>query len=81
MSAAERLRESLADQRRRGVAFDDAWTRSQELALEGEYGPELATWRAAIVATRAAWEAAYAGARAVDLDTLGALRYRHGLVA
>ena len=81
MSAAERLRESLADQRRRGVAFDDAWARARALALEGEHGPERATWRAAFGDTRDAWEAVYAGARAADLDTLSALRYRHGLVA
>ena len=81
MTAAERLRQSLADQRRRGVAFEDAWARAQTLALEGEHGPERQTWSAAFGGTRDAWAAVYAGARAVDLETLSALRYRHGLVA
>ena len=81
MTAAERLGGSLAEQRRRGVPFDDAWGRAQTLALEGEHGPERQTWSAAFGGTRDAWAAVYAGARAVDLDTLGALRCRHGLAA
>jgi hypothetical protein len=44
-------------------------------------GVERRPWSDAFEATRGAWEAVYAGARAVDLDTLSALRYRHGLVA
>ena len=70
VTAAGRLREALADQRRRGVPFEDAWARARALALEGEHGPERQTWSVAIVSTHDAWEMAYHGGSAAGVKAL-----------
>jgi hypothetical protein len=51
------LRESLAEQRRHGVAFSIAWGRALRQALHGS--TERQRWSDAIKSTRAAWEDAY----------------------
>lgn len=58
----ERVRDELADRRRAGASFDEAWPAALGAALRGESDDE--EWTVALGATRGAWLAAYAGAPA-----------------
>jgi hypothetical protein len=58
VNAAQRLREALADERRRGARFEAAWSRCVERALEGERNARQ--WRTAFAGTEGAWRAGYA---------------------
>jgi hypothetical protein len=53
----EILREQLAAERRRGVAFQIAWGRALHLALHG--AAEKKTWGDVIRATKRVWREAY----------------------
>lgn len=52
----DRLREQLADARRAGRTFDEAWPAALDQALDGARDPD---WPSALEATRGAWHAAY----------------------
>jgi hypothetical protein len=82
VNAAERLREALTDQRRRGVSFEIAWARAYAVALQDEPSPfEQRHWILAFGATRGAWAAAYHGVHVTAGDALRDLRHRGDLVA
>lgn len=49
----------LANSRRIGLTFEDAWPRAVQTATAGCRLDERQAWRAAFVQTEAAWEAAY----------------------
>jgi hypothetical protein len=59
MTPPERLVRDLADARRRGEPFAEAWTVALKPALVGQRGDERAQWRAALADTRPAWLAAW----------------------
>lgn len=59
MNVAERLRQDLADARRRGETFESAWTLALKRATAGQRRDERALWRAALADTREAWLAAW----------------------
>jgi hypothetical protein len=57
MMPPEILREQLAAERRRGVAFQIAWGRALRLALHG--AAEKKTWADVIATTKRVWREAY----------------------
>jgi hypothetical protein len=76
VSVPARVRTILAAQRRAGIPFQTAWPAALDAVLEDEGASEQKRWRAVLTDTRDFWEAAYAGARATDLDPLDRLRWR-----
>ncbi len=61
MTPPERLRLDLADARRAGLGFEDAWAAGVAAAVHGQRPDEGAAWSTALAATRDAWEAAWDG--------------------
>ncbi len=59
MGPLETLSAALAESRRSGVAFPQAWPQALEAALSG--ADERDQWTKALLATQSAWEAAYDG--------------------
>lgn len=56
---ARALRHELARRRRAGQSFEEAWATAQVTALSGLDQEEAAEWRAALSATRSAWQDGY----------------------
>lgn len=59
MTPAQLLGQHLADARRHGECFADAWPAAVEVALDGQRRGELSAWRAALDETGYAWEAGW----------------------
>lgn len=59
MTPAERLGRDLADARRRGEPFAEAWTVAVKHAIAGQRRDERTVWSAAFTETAEAWRAAW----------------------
>jgi hypothetical protein len=67
-----RLRELLADARRRGEPFEAAWDAAVPRAVRPTASHERATWTTILTATREAWGRAYNGEPAAPHDLAAA---------
>jgi hypothetical protein len=63
VNAAQRLREALADERRRGASFEAVWDRCVEHMLDGGGRDNARQWRTAFRGTEGAWWQGYTRAR------------------
>jgi hypothetical protein len=54
-----RLRRLLADDRRRGVPFESAWSQRLAEVVSDPRLPEREQWRAAMLGVESAWRARY----------------------
>jgi hypothetical protein len=59
VTAARRLREALADERRHGIRFEAVWSRCVAHALEGERVEHARQWRTAFLGAEGAWRDGY----------------------
>jgi hypothetical protein len=59
VTPAVRLAQDLADARRRGETFADAWTVAVKRATAGLRTDERTAWKGALADTRPAWLAAW----------------------